>query len=192
MLVNPHRSDNSIFAIPEDGVTRQALTDELRMLMRAHRRLVPGQKNNFSVNSMTLLTDSVGQIFSMINAVGWIIAGFSLLIGGFGIANIMFVSVKERTNIIGIQKALGAKKYVILLQFLLEAAVLSVAGGMAGIMLVFLVVIMIPEGESFTLALSLKNILSGVSIASAIGVLAGVIPAMTAANLNPVEAINAK
>lgn len=190
-LVNPRWASNSIYAVPKEGVSQQALTDELRMLMRAHRRLAPGQKNNFSVNTMTLLTESVGQIFSMINAVGWIIAGFSLLIGGFGIANIMFVSVKERTNIIGIQKALGAKKYVIIAQFLSEAAVLAVAGGIIGILLVFFAVQIIPS-TSFNLTLSAGNIVYGVSIASVIGILAGIIPAFTAANLNPVDAINSR
>ncbi len=191
-MVNPRWADNSIYARPKAGVAQEDLVDELRMLMRAHRRLAPGQKNNFSVNTMTLIMDSVQQVFSMINVVGWIIAGFSLLIGGFGIANIMFVSVKERTNIIGIQKALGAKKYVIMAQFLVEAAVLAVAGGIIGILLVLVGVLVIPESESFTLTLSIANILWGVLIASIIGLLAGLIPAWQAASLNPVDAINSK
>ena len=191
-LVNPRWATNSIYALPKEGVTQQAFTDELRMLMRAHRRLAPGQKNNFSVNTMTLLTDSVGQIFSMINVVGWIIAGFSLLIGGFGIANIMFVSVKERTNIIGIQKALGAKKYVIMSQFLVEAALLAIVGGIAGILIVLFGVMLVPQTAGFTFTLSASNVLWGVSIASVIGILSGIIPAWLAANLNPVDAINSK
>ena len=128
----------------------------------------------------------------MINVVGWIIAGFSLLIGGFGIANIMFVSVKERTNIIGIQKALGAKKYVIMLQFLVEAAVLAVAGGVIGILMVLVGILLVPQSDSFTLTLSIANILSGVLIATVIGLLAGLIPAWVGASLNPVDAINSK
>lgn len=191
-MVNPRWADNSIYARPVAGVSQEELVDELRMLMRAHRRLAPGQKNNFSVNTMTFIMDTVQQVFSMINSVGWVIAGFSLLIGGFGIANIMFVSVKERTNIIGIQKALGAKKYVIMTQFLVEAAVLAVAGGIIGILLVFLGVLLIPESGSFTLTLSAANILYGVMIASVIGLLAGLIPAWSAASLNPVDAINSK
>ncbi len=191
-MVNPRWADNSIYARPKAGVAQQELVDELRMLMRAHRRLAPGQKNNFSISTMGFIMESVQQVFSMINAVGWVIAGFSLLIGGFGIANIMFVSVKERTNIIGIQKALGAKKYVIMLQFLVEAAVLAVAGGIIGILLVLLGVLLIPETESFTLTLSAANILYGVVIASVIGLLAGLIPAWSAASLNPVDAINSK
>lgn len=191
-MVNPRWADNSIYARPKSGVSQDDLVDELRMLMRGHRRLSPGQKNNFSVNTLTFIMDAVQQVFSMINAVGWIIAGFSLLIGGFGIANIMFVSVKERTNIIGIQKALGAKKYVIMTQFLVEAAALAIAGGIIGILLVLIGVLVIPETESFTLSLSAANIFSGVLIATVIGLLAGLIPAWQAASLNPVDAINSK
>ena len=191
-MVNLRWADNSIYARPQAGVSQDDLVDELRMHMRAHRRLAPGQKNNFSVSTMSFIMDTVQQVFSMINAVGWVIAGFSLLIGGFGIANIMFVSVKERTNIIGIQKALGAKKYVIMAQFLVEAAVLAIAGGIIGIMLVLLGVLLIPESESFTFTVSMGNILSGVGIATIIGLLAGLIPAWVGASLNPVDAINSK
>ncbi len=191
-MVNPRWADNSIYARPQEGISQDNLVDEFRMLMRAHRRLAPGQKNNFSISTMSFLMDTVQEVFSMINIVGWIIAGFSLLIGGFGIANIMFVSVKERTNIIGIQKALGAKKYVIMSQFLVEAAVLAIAGGIIGILLVFLGVLIIPESESFTLTLSFANIFSGVLIATVIGLLAGLIPAWVGASLNPVDAINSK
>ena len=191
-MVNLRSADNSIYALPRPGVAQEDLVDELRLLMRAHRRLSPGQKNNFSVNTMTFVMDTVQQVFSMINSVGWIIAGFSLLIGGFGIANIMFVSVKERTNIIGIQKALGAKKYVIMAQFLVESAVLAVAGGIIGILLVLAVVLLVPESESFTISLSIANVLSGVSIATVIGLIAGLLPAWQAASLNPVDAINSK
>ena len=191
-MVNPRWADNSIYALPKAGVTQQELVDELRMLLRAHRRLAPDQKNNFSINTMGFIMDAVGQVFSMINLVGWVIAGFSLLIGGFGIANIMFVSVKERTNIIGIQKALGAKKYVIMVQFLVEAALLAIAGGIIGILLVLLGVLVIPESESFTLTLSAGNILWGLLISTVIGLLAGLIPAWVAASLNPVDAINSK
>lgn len=191
-MVNPRFANNSIFLRPQEGVSQEDLIDETRVLMRAQRRLTPGQKNNFSIGTMSFIMDSVQQVFALINMVGWVIAGFSLLIGGFGIANIMFVSVRERTNIIGIQKALGAKRYVIMTQFLVEAAALSIAGGIIGIFLVLLGVLLIPTPESFTLTLSLANILYGVLIASVIGLLSGLIPAWMGANLNPVDAINSK
>ena len=191
-MVNPRSADNSIYVRPAPGVAQDDLIGELRLLMRSHRRLSPGEKNNFSINGMTLLQDSVQQVFSMISVVGWIIAAFSLLIGGFGIANIMFVSVKERTNIIGIQKALGAKKHVILVQFLVEAVVLAIAGGIVGILLVLLVVLLLPAADGFTFSLSMANVLKGVAIASVIGVLSGILPAWKGASLNPVDAINSK
>ena len=158
--------------------------------MRLVRRLSPTQKNNFSVGSFSFFEELIGEIFGSISVIGWIIAGFSLLIGGFGIANIMFVSVKERTNIIGIQKALGAKKYVIMSQFLVEAVLLAIAGGLVGISLVLLIVLLLPPIEGFVLTLSVSNIMSGVAISSVIGILSGLIPAWVAANLNPVDAIN--
>lgn len=191
-MVNPKTANNSIYMRSQEGVSQVDLMDETRVLMRAQRRLAPGQKNNFSITTMSFIMDSVQQVFSLINMVGWIIAGFSLLIGGFGIANIMFVSVKERTNIIGIQKALGAKRYVVMVQFLVEAAALAVAGGVIGILLVLLGVLFIPESEGFTFTLSLANIFSGLSIATIIGLLSGLIPAWVGANLNPVDAINSK
>lgn len=191
-MVNPNRADNSIYARPKVGVSQEDVEDELRQLMRAVRRLSPTEKNDFSVGSFSFFEDVVSEMFGTINLIGWIIAGFSLLIGGFGIANIMFVSVKERTNIIGIQKALGAKKYVIMSQFLVEAVILAIAGGLAGISLVLIIVALLPPMDGFELTLSVANILSGVAISSVIGILSGLIPAAVAANLNPVDAINSK
>jgi putative ABC transport system permease protein len=109
------------------------------------------------------------------------------LVGGFGIANIMFVSVKERTNIIGIQKSLGAKNYFILFQFLFEAICLSLIGGAAGILLVFFMSFV--QLGSLELILSFNNIILGLGVSSIIGVVAGIVPATLAARLDPVEAI---
>jgi putative ABC transport system permease protein len=158
--------------------------------MRALRRLKPEQKDNFAINKMSFLSNSVESVFSVINLVGWVIGGFSLLIGGFGIANIMFVSVKERTNQIGIQKALGAKKHVIMTQFLVEASVLSLSGGMLGILIVYIVSLFLKNNPSFPLTLSLGNALSGLLIALIIGLVSGLIPAYIASKLDPVKAIN--
>lgn len=191
-MVNPQWADINIYMKPKEGIDAQDFSDEILLLMRSQRRLAPGEKNNFSINKMTFITDIVNGIFSMINTVGWVIAGFSLLIGGFGIANIMFVSVKERTNIIGIQKALGAKKYVILTQFLVEAVFLAIAGGFIGILLVCGIILAIPETSMFTMHISIHNIISGLLIASVIGIISGMVPAWVAANLNPVDAINSK
>ena len=135
-------------------------------------------------------TNLIDNITGQMNIMGLIISGFSLLVGGFGIANIMFVSVKERTNLIGIQKSLGAKNRFILFQFLFEAIILSVIGGIIGLTLVFIVSIIASQFTGdFEFILSLKNMLIGTVISAAIGLIAGILPAISASKLDPVEAI---
>ncbi|TVP51589.1 MAG: FtsX-like permease family protein [Mongoliibacter sp.] len=165
------------------------LENELIGLLRAKRGLKPTEEDNFALNKSEFIMDTIGSIFDVISAAGWVIGGFSILVGGFGIANIMFVSVKERTNIIGIQKSLGAKNYFILFQFLFEAVFLSLIGGITGILIVFAITF-IPIG-SLELVLSFKNIVLGLGISSAIGIVSGIVPATLAARLDPVEAIRA-
>lgn len=189
-FINLKRQGDLIAATPNDGVEEEEFLAELRTLMRSVRRLKPSQKDNFAINRMTFLINAFGEVFGVINIVGWVIGGFSLLIGGFGIANIMFVSVKERTNQIGIQKALGAKRYVIMTQFLVEAAVLSILGGLLGVLLVYLLSLLLGDTGSFTLVLTMGNIIRGMVIAIVIGIVSGIMPAYSAARLNPVEAIN--
>lgn len=192
VIFNFREIDGEIDIIPKDGISNDDLNSEIKTVLRNYRRLRPDEKLNFSVNSINLLEDIIGQVIKSVTNVGWIIAIFSLLIGGFGIANIMFVSVKERTKIIGIEKALGAKKYFILIQFLTEAVILAVAGATVGILLVELIILIVPFPDNYQVGLSLQNVLIGVVIASVIGVLSGIIPAWQAANLDPVEAINSK
>jgi putative ABC transport system permease protein len=190
--MNVKSAESLICLKPNEQIDREEFLQEARQLIRASRRLKPKQTDNFALNEMTFLLNQTKAIFGGINMAGWIIGGFSILIGGFGIANIMFVSVKERTNLIGIQKALGAKKYMILTQFLAEAAVLALAGGAIGLLMVWGVVLATQGNESFPMAMSLYNIIRGLMISSVIGVVAGLLPAWTAANLNPVDAINSK
>ena len=191
-IMNVKSTESMICVTPTSTVEREEFLQEMRQLLRAARRLKPKQNDNFALNEMTFLLNQTKAIFGGINMAGWIIGGFSILIGGFGIANIMFVSVKERTNLIGIQKALGAKKYMILTQFLAEAAVLALAGGAIGLLLVGGVVLALRGNESFPMTLSFYNIFRGLMISSVIGIVAGLLPAWTAANLNPVDAINSK
>jgi len=191
-LFNVKRYDGFMIASPKASVDREEFIQELRQLMRGIRRLPPKEKDSFAIIQMTFLLDMVDGVFSGITMAGWIIGGFSILIGGFGIANIMFVSVKERTNLIGIQKSLGAKKYIIQTQFLTEATFLALAGGAIGLLIVQLTVIAIGSSGQFPITLSIGNILQGLMISSVIGITAGFIPARNAANLNPVEAINSK
>ena len=117
-----------MMAAPAEGVSREAFIDELRLLLRSCRGLSPSERDDFAINEMTFLLDMLDSVFRGISKAGWIIGAFSLIIGGFGIANIMFVSVQERMSQIGIQKALGAKRYVILTQFMVEASFLSSPG----------------------------------------------------------------
>lgn len=163
------------------------LENEITGLMRARRGLKPLEEDNFALNRPESIANFLSSVFDIITIAGWIIGGFSILVGGFGIANIMFVSVKERTHIIGIQKSIGAKNYFILLQFLFESVFLSVIGGGVGILLVYCLTFI--SLGSLEIVLSLKNILIGLGVASIIGTIAGVIPAAIAAKLDPVIAI---
>ncbi|MHA8052138.1 ABC transporter permease [Aquirufa sp. Wall-65K1] len=174
----------------EDDVNQQTLEGDISGMMRSLRSIKPKQEDSFSINRMDGLNQFFDGIFSVLNIAGALIAGFSLLVGGFGIANIMFVSVKERTNIIGIQKSLGAKNYFIMFQFLFEAVFLSLIGGIVGIGLVVLITL-IPQ-DALPLSLSFKNVLSGLMISSFIGILSGIIPAWVAAKMDPVIAIRSK
>jgi putative ABC transport system permease protein len=168
----------------------QELEYEIRGVMRSARSLKPRDEDNFALNRPELLADAITGLFTVIGIAGWVIGGFSIVVGGFGIANIMFVSVKERTNIIGIQKSLGAKNFFILFQFLFEAIFLSLLGGGIGILLVMLITLM-PAG-SLEIILSIKNILTGLGLSVFIGLLSGIIPAIMASNLDPVQAIRSK
>ncbi len=171
------------------GVTNMELKDELRGVMRSIRSLKPIEEDNFSLNEASLLSSRLDSLFSLIGTAGWIIGGFSIMVGGFGIANIMFVSVKERTNIIGIQKSLGAKNYFILFQFLIESVILSLIGGGIGLLVIFIGTIISNLAFDFGILLSSENILLGLTVSGITGVLSGFIPAYKASKMDPVEAI---
>jgi putative ABC transport system permease protein len=173
------------------NVANEELMEELRNILRSYRRLSPRADDNFALNRTSMLTGTIDQIFKILNLAGFFIGIFSILVGGFGIANIMFVSVKERTNIIGIQKALGAKRYFILTQFLFESVLLAVTGGAFGLLIVFAgAAIMSAIIESFKVFLTTGNILLGLGISAGIGIISGFAPAWSAARMDPVEAIN--
>jgi putative ABC transport system permease protein len=163
---------------------------EVEGIMRNLHRLKPMEENDFALNEVSLISNQFDQFFVVFNMAGWIIGGFSILVGGFGIANIMFVSVKERTKVIGIQKSLGAKRYFILLQFIFEAIVLSVIGGVLGLILIFIGTIIVRYVSEFEIVLTMGNIITGLMISSVIGFIAGLMPARSAARLDPVAAIN--
>ena len=185
------RSENAdpiIYAKANPNVSNAEMMDELTGLLRGIRKLKPLSEPNFALNETSLISKSFDSLFDVIGMAGWIIGGFSILVGGFGIANIMFVSVRERTNLIGIQKSLGAKNIFILVQFLGESVLLSTVGGFFGLLLTYLVTLLgkdIAEiGE-----LSGTNITLGLTISVLIGIISGFIPAYSASQLDPVEAI---
>ncbi|BAU55206.1 ABC transporter permease [Mucilaginibacter gotjawali] len=171
------------------GIGVDEVESELKGLMRSIHRIKPGAEDDFSLNKTTIISNQLDVVFGILHTVGLIIGLFSILVGGFGIANIMFVSVKERTNIIGIQKSLGAKSYFILLQFLIEAIFLCLMGGVMGLALVYLLTLAVSAAADLKIVLDIKNIIIGIGTSFIIGVISGIIPAWFAAKLDPVEAI---
>jgi len=179
-----------IILMPEKGVDENEFIALLKQKLRLKRGLKAEDEDNFFINQFSGFTNAIDNIIGTMNLIGGIISLFSLLVGGFGIANIMFVSVKERTNLIGIQKSLGAKRRFILYQFLFEAMILSVIGGLIGLFLVFIASLIASQfTEDFEFILSIFNILLGTTIAAVIGLISGILPAIKAAKLDPVEAI---
>jgi putative ABC transport system permease protein len=190
------RNENAnpmIWVMGKPDATNAEMADELTQILRSARRLKPKAKDNFALNQTSMISRGLDQVFRVINIAGGFIGIFSILVGGFGIANIMFVSVKERTNQIGIQKALGAKKFFILFQFLFEAVLLALTGGIIGLLLVFGGVTAVTGYEllgNFKVTLTLGNIVLGLTISAIIGIISGFAPAWSAARMDPVEAIN--
>ncbi len=189
--IRSDRAGPMIWVKAKPNVSNEELKDELRQLLRSIRRLKPKADDNFALNQTSMASQALDQVFRVINIAGFFIGIFSILVGGFGIANIMFVSVKERTNQIGIQKALGAKRYFILLQFLFEAIMLAVSGGIIGLIFVFLGTIIFSSLVSgFAITLTIGNIILGIMISATIGIISGFAPALSASKMDPVEAIN--
>jgi putative ABC transport system permease protein len=186
---NNEKITPAILIKPEKEVDMEAFKAELIQRMRTLRGIKEGEINTFFLNVLSGFTDFLDDIFSNLNFGGWVISFFSLLVGGFGIANIMFVSVKERTHLIGIQKSLGAKNRFILFQFLFEAVILCLIGGMVGLLLVWLVAQIMTSVLDFEFVLSLSNCLLGTGLSVIIGLVSGIIPAISASRLDPVEAI---
>ena len=185
------RIGSTIIVMAKPNVSNNQMIDEITGIMRSVRKLPPSADDSFALNETDIINKGFDQLFAVIALVGWIIGGFSLLVGGFGVANIMFVSVKERTNQIGIQKSLGAKNYFILLQFLFEAIFLSVFGGIVGLVIVYLLTYIISSLFNFELILTLTNISLGILVSALIGFVSGFIPAWSASRLNPVDAMRA-
>ena len=186
------KNDNSspqIWIKAGEGMNVDELKENIRLIMRSIRRLSPRSKDNFALNETSLMSAGIDQIFKVVNVAGGFIGIFAVLVVAFGIANIMFVSVKERTSIIGIQKALGAKSHYIILEVLNESVLLSLVGGMLGLLLIYIGTF-IARAQEFNIFLSAGNIIVGLIISTTVGLIAGLLPALAAARLDPVKAIN--
>jgi len=189
---NPDNLGPVIMVQPKPGVTSKALQEELTGIMRQIRKLSPTQEDNFTCNDVAQFKDQVESVFGAINKGGWAIAGLSLIVGAFGVANIMFVTVRERTSQIGLKKAIGAKSSSILYEFLLESAFLCIIGGLVGLFLVWILTLALSSFLPFAITIAPGIIMLAFSICIILGVISGIIPASIAAKMNPVEAIRTK
>ena len=191
-IVDEKRSNAFIMAMAKEGITSIAFKDELEGVMRSIRKLSPTTEDNFSLNDVSGFSDKISSLFVTINIGGWAIGLLSLVVGAFGIANIMFVTVKERTAMIGLKKAIGAKRRSIMMEFLLEAAIICIMGGLIGLFLVYILTIVFTNLFNFPVFISVGILTLAISICIIIGILAGIIPASIAARLDPVVAIRSK
>lgn len=190
-MVDPKMdAGQSIIVKGKVDIPAARMIEELEGIMRSIRRIKPAEENDFALNEVSLISGQLEGVFKVLNIAGWIIGGFSILVGGFGIANIMFVSVKERTKIIGIQKAMGAKNRFIMLEFLFEATILSLLGGLIGLFIIYIGTYIAKASFDFEFVLTLGNIATGLIISISIGLIAGLVPARSASRLDPVEAMN--
>jgi putative ABC transport system permease protein len=188
-IINIDNANPVIIVKGKDGVTPAALTDELEGIMRQVRRLSPTQEDNFSLNSVEAISKAVEGFFVVIDFVGGLIGMISLIVGMFGIANIMFVTVKERTSVIGLKKAIGAKQRSILFEFLIEAALLCLMGGAIGLIFVYVLTLVLSGPLNFPVYISMPLLAATIIICLITGVLAGIFPASRAAKMDPVVAI---
>lgn len=187
--INNNWRENFLVFSPNPKISDKEVRYELTGILRSIRRLSPSEPDDFAINESSFITKSFEPFLFTLTIAGILIGGFSILVGGFGIANIMFVSVKERTGQIGIQKALGAKNSFILTQFLFESVLLCLIGGLLGLLGVFIVAKLITNIADFNMTLNYSNVFNGIALSVIIGVISGVIPAFKASKLNPVEAI---
>ncbi|KIC91768.1 ABC transporter permease [Flavihumibacter sp. ZG627] len=191
-LVREESSQPVLMLQGKENIPMAALRDETMGAMRSIRKLKPQQLENFSLNDVDAFGEFASGIFAGINMGGFFIAVLSLVVGMFGVANIMFVTVRERTSQIGLKKAIGAKKGTILLEFLMESAFLCIMGGMIGLLLVFILTQVFSKLLGFPIFISLDIMVIAVSICIVVGILAGIIPASIAAKMDPVVAIRSK
>ena len=191
-IMDEKGSDPLIMVQGQDHISSKAVKDELTGTMRALHKLTPVKEDDFALNDVNDFSAVISQAFVSLNIGGWAIAALSLIVGMFGVANIMFVSVRERTGQIGLKKAIGAKNRVILTEFLLESAFLCIIGGLIGLTLVFLLTLILSNLLDFPVYVSTGNMIMAIIICIIVGIVAGFIPASQAARMDPVVAIRSK
>jgi len=191
-VYDPKFSNPFIMVQGKSGTSSKALAEELTGIMRQVRKLSPRDEVNFSCNDVAQFSEQASSFFGSVNAGGWAIAGLSLIVGAFGVANIMFVTVRERTSQIGLKKAIGAKSRTILTEFLLESAFLCIIGGLVGLLLVWLLSLILSSVLPFPIFIAPNIIILALSICIILGIISGIIPARIAAKMNPVVAIRSK
>jgi putative ABC transport system permease protein len=191
-MYNPDNNDPNIMVQASKGIATAALQDELVGIMRQVRRLSPKQEDNFTCNDVAIFADQISSFFGQVSMGGWAIAILSLIVGAFGVANIMFVTVRERTSQIGLKKALGAKKHTILTEFLLESAFLCIIGGLIGLGLVWFLTLILGTFLPFPIFIAPNIIMLALGICIVLGIVSGIIPASIAAKMDPVVAIRTK
>jgi putative ABC transport system permease protein len=191
-IMDERRSDPLIMIQGQDNLNSKALKDDLTGVVRAIHKLSPTQEDDFTLNDINDFSAAISQAFVSLNIGGWAIAALSLIVGMFGVANIMFVTVRERTGQIGLKKAIGAKKRVILAEFLLESAFLCIVGGLIGLLLVFVLTQILSGALHFPVYISAANMIMAIVICIIVGIAAGFIPASQAAKMDPVVAIRSK
>ncbi len=189
--VDDDRNGRILNAKAKPGITLDELKDEIIANLRAIRQIRPVEENNFFVNNISMLNGIIDNVFGIMTLVGYIIGVFALIVGLFSVANIMFVSVKERTNLIGVKKALGAKQHVILMEILTEAIILCIVGGLVGLVMVYGVLKLISLVSTFAVGLTFLNAVYGVGLSIVTGLLSGLLPARNASRMDPVVAMRA-
>ena len=188
-IMNEMRADPLIMVQGQDNISSKELKDDLTGTMRAIHKLTPTKEDDFTLNDINDFSDAISSLFVGLNMGGWAIAALSLIVGMFGVANIMFVSVRERTSQIGLKKAVGAKRGVILTEFLLESAFLCIIGGLIGLTLVFGLTLILSQALNFPVFISTSYMVLAIVICIVVGIVAGFIPALQAAKMDPVVAI---
>ena len=191
-IFKPDKTDPAILIQGKPGVATKALQDELKGVVRQIRRLSPTKEDNFTLNDISAFADKLDSFFSQVNMGGWAIAGLSLIVGAFGVANIMFVTVRERTSQIGLKKAIGAKSSTILTEFLIESAFLCIIGGLIGLFFVWILATILNGVLPFPIYIEPSIVLLALTICVILGILSGIIPASIAAKMDPVVAIRTK